>query len=225
MARKIIKRSAAAGSRKGAGGSKRKPTETTEDDLLTLVPDGMAAAFVSQRLHDKQLAIAGLAPPADWSGDMPEVPEDIATEDHESLSNLLAAFTNAHSTAMWHAAKALIESGFYDDIKEYLEAIALMESNQSNEPKRKAEAKTDESVVAAQALYRSANSDYIRFRELANTLSNRWKTVSRVGGFVGDDTEGASATVSRSSTRGKAAGTSRGTAKGGTKRMVSRRGK
>jgi hypothetical protein len=174
-----------AASKKVAG----KPPGVDEDTLLSLVPGGLASNFVNARLHDKALSVAGLQPPADWDGDMPELPRDIAKEDHDTLSNLMAQFASALSTAIWHAAKAYIEHGFYSQIVDYLEAVAILESTQSSEQKRKADATTNETVVVARALAQTAYSDYVRFREEGKTLKIRHATVSRVGGFVAEDTE------------------------------------
>jgi hypothetical protein len=165
-------------------------------------------------LHEKRLQVAGLAAPDDWDGEMPEIPDDIAAVDHDELSNLLGAFVRAFSTATWYASKAYIESGFYDDIADYLESAAMLEAEESNDTKRRAAARTDEMVVAAKALHRGAYSDYVRFRDLANTLKMRHATVSRVGGFVGDEAEAEDMGAIKRSVRGKAAGAAKGTAKG-----------
>jgi hypothetical protein len=230
MARTVVRRgtakktSAKPGPQEGAGRSaaKGKGDDINEDELLKLVPPGLAAAYVNSKLHDKQLTLAGLGAPKDWEGEMPEVPEDIATEDHDSLSNLLAAFSNALSTALWQASMAYIEAEFFSDIAEYLENVAIVDSTESNDTKRKADARTNESVVGAKALHRSRYSDYVRFRDLAKTLEHRLRTVSRVGGFVGDEAEAEDARASKPSTRGKSAGASKGTARGSGRR-VSRR--
>jgi hypothetical protein len=76
----------------------RKPRQgLSEDDLLGLVPGGLATAFVNARMHDRALAVAGLGEPSDWDGEMPELPEDIASQDHDSLSNLLGRFASCLS--------------------------------------------------------------------------------------------------------------------------------
>lgn len=216
---KLGSRKAGAAPKKGGSTASRKSTKhgdaLTDEELLELVPGGLAHSFVTARLHDKSLAVAGLSAPADWSGDMPEVPEDIATEDHDSLSNLLAAFVNAYSTAIWHASKAQVEASAYNDIAEYLEDIAILDAEGSNDTQRKASARTDERVLAAKGLYRIAHSDYLRFRDLASTLEKKHRTVSRVGGFVGDEADmGDNASAFKRSARGKAAGKGRGSAKG-----------
>lgn len=246
MTKKIIKRSSSSssaakpGPRKSAGagtaasstkkttsrrGGKPKDGDITEDELLKLTPHGMAQAFVKARLHDKTLEVAGLAPPEDWDGEMPVVPDDISATDHDELSNLLAQLVNAQSTALWYATKAHIEAGFFEDIEEYLYNVASVSAEGSNEMQRKANAKLDEGVVAAHALWRTANSDYITFRDLASTLDKKWKTVSRVGGFVGDDGEGQSAGLSGRSSRGKSAGSDKGSSAGGAKKTIARRRK
>lgn len=216
--------------RKAAGGgalakAKAKKAENGALDdaaLKELVPSGMAHSFVRSKMHDKALAVAGLGEPADWDGEMPELPDDIATLDHDMLSNLHAAFTNAYSTAQWYASRFYVEADAYEEIADYLENVALSDSNQSNDTKRKAEARTDERVVAAKALERDAYRNYVRFRDLAATLDRRAKAVSRIGGFIGDEAEHEEARAAKLSTRGRSAGASRGDSKGAIKRKPRR---
>jgi len=186
----------------------------TDNDLRELVPAGIAASFVKSKLHDKALGIAGLGEPNGFEGNIPDIPHDIGTIDHEQMSNLLGDFANALSTALWQASRAYIEADAYGEIAEYLEDRAMLDANESNEAKRKAQARTDERVVAAKALERTAYHNYVRFRDLAKTIEHKWRTVSRVGGFVGDEADAEVAGAIKRSTRGKAAGTARGTAKG-----------
>jgi len=186
----------------------------TDEDLRELVPSGIESAFLKSKLHDKALGIAGLGAPGDWDGDMPDIPSDIGTIDHEQMANLLGELASALSTSLWHASKAYIEADAYGEIVEYLEDVALLDANESNEGKRKAQARTDERVVAAKAMERTAYHNYVRFRDLAKTIEHKWRTVSRVGGFVSDEAEGESASAIKRSTRGKAAGTAKGRARG-----------
>lgn len=196
--------------RAGAASSQGRD-ELDEAALLKAVPGGLATAFVNARLHDKALQVAGLGEPGDWDGDMPELPEDIAKEDHDSLSNLLAAFASCLSTATWYATKARIEKVFYDQIVEYVESVAILESQESNEQKRKADAATNEAVVSAKALAAVAQAAMYRFQSMASDLKLKHATVSRVGGFVGDDTEAEDQLgAPRASTRGSSAGSSAG---------------
>lgn len=208
----------------GGLASKKRNSGPSEEELLALVPGGLATAFVNARMHDRALALAGLGEPSDWDGEMPELPEDIAAEDHDTLSNLLGRFASCLSTATWHAAKAYILHGFYKQVGDYLEDVAVLESEQSSEQKRKADAATQESVVTARALEQSAYSDYVRMRELGKTLKIRHATVSRVGGFVAEDTETEDQDEApKRSTRGLGAGTSRGTGRGSGRAGRSRR--
>ena len=184
--------------------------EVDEDALKELVPAGLAHTFVKSKLHDKALAVAGLGEPANWDGDMPELPNEIADMDHDELSNLLAQFVNAHSTALWNASKCYVEADAYEDIAEYLENVELTEVEGSNEAQRKAFARTADQVITARALQKDNYHNYVRFRDLAKTLYERYRAVSRVGGFVGDDAEAEEGTAAKSSTRGKAAGAGRG---------------
>lgn len=186
----------------------------TDKHLLELVPGGMAHAFVVSKMHEKQLALAGLGPEPEWHGKMPELPSDIATEDHDTLSNLLAEFTNAFSTATWWASMSQIEAALYDDIVEYLEALSTRDVTGSNKEKRDAEVKLDGRVVAAKALARTAHSDAIRFRSIATTLSAKSKTVSRIGGFLGDEAAAESIGGSKRSSRSKSRGAGRGVGRG-----------
>jgi hypothetical protein len=193
-------------------------------DLLALVPGGLAAAFVNARMHDRALALAGLGEPSDWDDVMPELPEDIASQDHDTLSNLLSAFASCLSTSTWHAAKAYIQHGFYKQVADYLEDVALLESQQSSEQKRKADASTQEVVVTARALEQSAYSDYVRMREMGKTLKIRHATVSRVGGFVADEVETEDQDEpARFSSRGAGAGSARGGGRGSGRAGRSRR--
>jgi hypothetical protein len=194
----------------------------TDEDLLQLVPGGLAHAFVVSKMHDKQLAIAGLGPEPDWEGEMPELPSDIATEDHDTLSNLLAAFTNAYSTATWYASMSLIEAGHYDDIVEFLKATVMKEAQGSSKEKRDAEVITDGRVVAAKALARTAHSDYIRFRDTASRLKAKGAAVSRIGGFVGDEADAENLRANKSSTRGRSLGSGRGSSRGNAKKNARR---
>jgi hypothetical protein len=178
------------------------------------VPAGLAASFVKSKLHDKSLAIAGLGEPGDWEGDMPDIPSDIGTIDHEQMANLLGELASALSTSLWWASKSYIEADAYNEMAEYLEDVALLDADESNESKRKAQARTDERVVIAKALEKTAYHNYVRFRDLAKTLEHKWRTVSRVGGFIGDEADGEAASAIKRSTRGKAAGTAKGGARG-----------
>ena len=189
-----------------------------DDTLKELVPAGLAASFVKSKLHNKALAVAGLGEPDDWSGNMPAIPDDIGTVDHEMMANLLGDLASALSTSLWHASKFYIEADAYDEIAEYLEDIALLDATESNEGKRKAAARTDERVVGARALQKTAYHNYVRFRDLARTLEHQWRTVSRVGGFISDEAEGEAASAIKRSTRGQAASQSRGSARGETRR-------
>jgi hypothetical protein len=197
-------------------GKRKRADGPSEADLLALVPAGLATAFVNARMHDRALSLAGLGEPNDWDDDMPELPEDIASEDHDSLSNLLGQFASCLSTATWHGTKARIDKIFFDQVVEYVESIAILESGESSEAKRKADAATSETVVLAKALSASAQADMYRFQTMASNLKLKHATVSRVGGFVGDEVESEDQDdAPKRSTRGAGAGSSRGSARGG----------
>lgn len=214
------KRAAEGGGASRRSRSSRSDSVLTDDQLRALVPEGLEAAFVKSKLHDKALGVAGLGEPDDWDGNMPFIPEDIGTTDHEMMANLLGDLASALSTCVWHASRHYIEADAYDEIAEYLEDIALLDADESNEGKRKAQARTDERVVGARALQRTAYHNYVRFRDLARTLEHQWRTVSRVGGFISDEAEGEAAAIKRTSSRGKSAGTARGSSRGETTRRA-----
>lgn len=195
----------------------KKSSGLTDEDLKGLIPDGLSTTFVKSKLHDKELAIAGLGAPPDWEGDMPDLPNDIAGMDHDDLSNLLAQFTNAHSSSLWAASKNYVEADAYDEIADYLRNQALLGSTESNDTKRKADAETDEAYMAARAMQKRHYHNYVRHRDLAHTLKLRASAVSRIGGFVGDEAESEDRTASKSSTRGKALGSGKGSSKGSAK--------
>jgi hypothetical protein len=216
------RRTTRTGKRPPSGGRTRSNGEMTDADLRKLVPTGLEHAFVASKLHDKSIAIAGLGEPGDWDGEMPEIPNDIATADHAEMSELLGQFANAMSTALWHASKNYIEADMLDEIAEYLEDIAMLETEQTNEAKRKAEARTDERVLIVRGQQKRAYHNYVRFRDLARTIELKWRTVSRIGGFIGDEAESESASALKRSTRGKSAGNSKGTARGSGRARSSR---
>lgn len=203
-------------------GSGRSGDKLDDKALKELVPTGIEHSFVTSKLHDKAIAVAGLGEPSDWESDMPELPNDIATLDHDGLSDLHAQFTNAYSTSIWWASKNYVEADAYEEIADYLLNIALSEAQGSNETQRKAAANTDERVVAANSLRRQRYRDYVRFRDLANTLDKRARAVSRIGGFIGDEADNEDTKPARSSTRGKSLGQSRGSSKGGARRLSRR---
>jgi hypothetical protein len=188
-----------------------------DDELKALIPPGLSSTFVKSKLHDAALSVAGLGAPEDWDGDMPELPNDISTLDHDDLSDLLAQFTNAHSSSLWQAAKHYIEADAYEEIASFLRNTALLASQESNDAKRRADAETNEAYLAALSLQKEHYHNYVRHRDLAHTLKLRAGAVSRVGGFVGDEAEGEDSRALKSSTRGKSVGSARGSAKGSAK--------
>lgn len=173
-----------------ASSSKRRNVKTDDTDIEELVPHGLRGAFVQSKLHEKNVRQAGLEPPTDFEGEMPELPEDIDAVDHSQLSNLMMSFQNALSTATWQAAMHYIEADIFEEIYEYLENKVILDSEQSNESKRKAEARTDDTVVAFRSEQKKAYHQYVRYRDLAKTIDGKIKVVSRVGGFKEDENEG-----------------------------------
>jgi hypothetical protein len=169
--------------------SKSSKDDSTDDDIRDLVPKGLAGAYVSSKLHEKKVREAGLTPPGDFKGEMPELPDDIDAVDHSVLSNLIMSFQNALSTATWQASMRYIEHDIYEEIAEYLENRALLSSTESNDTKRKADAKTDDKVVRFSSLSKEAYRDYVRFRDLGKTIEGKIKVLSRVGGFKDDEND------------------------------------
>src|SRR5574339_976511 len=100
MSMRDIKRTSK-GNKAGAKRPGRSPVKSDDSKLKELVPKGLARSFVNAKMHDKSISIAGLGAPLDWEGDMPQLPNDIGAVDHDDLSNLLAQFVNAYSTAIW----------------------------------------------------------------------------------------------------------------------------
>ena len=171
--------------------------EVSEDDLLSLVPAGLSQSVVNARLHDKRVALSGLQVQDQYEGDWPALPEDIGTVDHNDLSNLLMRFQQAFNVAHWQHTTAVIEAGIYGDVADYLEENAILSSEQSNEQKRKAEARTDDAVQAARALERQARADARRFGSMVEQLKGNVAVISRVGGFKGDSDSTEDVTPSR----------------------------
>lgn len=192
-------------------GSANVPASKSDssDDISDLVPQGLAGAFVSSKLHEKKLRQAGLMPPSDFDEEMPELPADIDAVDHSELSNLILSFQRALSTATWQASMAYIAADIYDEISEYLENRALLHSEQSNDSKRRAEAKTDDTVIAFVGKQKESYHDYVRFRDLAKTIEGKVKVLSRVGGFKDDDNEASDRNAGSKPSRGSGRGSSR----------------
>lgn len=201
-------------------GKAKKKADITEDDLLELVPAGLATTVVNARLHDKRVGVAGLKPPGDYEDEWPELPDDIGKVTHEDLSNLMARFQDAYAVAHWQHTKAYIEASVFGDVADYLEEYAVLNSDQSNEQKRKAEARTDDAVMAARALEADARHDARRFGSMVEQLKGNVAVISRVGGFK-DDAESSEDTTP--SQPASARGTSKGTSKGATKTRILKR--
>jgi hypothetical protein len=197
MPARTIKKPGKAAPSSGAAkpfGSGKAKSGMTEEELLALVPAGLATTVVNARLHDKRVAVAGLKPTESYEREWPELPEDIGKVSHDDISNLLSDFQAAFNTAHWQQTKAYIEATVYGDVADYLEEVAILNSDQSNEQKRKAEARTSEPVMAARALESEARHDSRRFGSMVEQLAGNVKVVSRVGGFK-DDAEGSDDTT------------------------------
>jgi hypothetical protein len=195
----------------GGSGTKAKQNgNISEDDLLKLVPAGLATTVVNARLHDKRVGVAGLQAPGDYEGDWPELPDDISKVSHEDLSNLMSNFQSAYSTAHWQHTKAVIEASVFGDVADFLEERAVLDSDQSNEQKRKAEARTSEAVMAARALEADSRHDARRFGSMVEQLKGNVAVISRIGGFK-DDAESSEDTIP--SRPASAVGTGKGSGK------------
>src|SRR3954464_13824541 len=160
-----------------------------DDDIKGMLPSGLARTFVQSQLKsaESQLKSHGLVAPDDYDGEFPELPDDIDGIDYSELSNIMLAFQNALATATWQQSYHYIWSGTFEEISDYMEAIALQHAEGSNEPQRKANARTDERVVFFRARYKEHYNSYVRFRDLARTIDGKIKAVSRVLGFKDEE--------------------------------------
>lgn len=165
----------------------------------------LADAAVKSSEHHALLRKAGLGAPPDFEGDMPELPGDIDAVDHSQLSNLMHSFQNALSTCAWQASMAYIEADMFEEIADFLENRALLSSDQTNDTKRKAEARTDEEYLQYRGLYKTRYHDYVRFRDLAKTLEGKVKVLSRTGGFKDEEQEAGDRSAAPKMRRRKAA--------------------
>jgi hypothetical protein len=197
--------------KKGKKKAKAADFDASDDEIKKMLPSSLSRAFVESKLHEKHVKQAGLTPPGDYEPDMPQLPEDVGSTTHDELSNLLLQHQSALSTASWRASMFYIEADMMEEIADYLEARAILASDESNDAKRRADAKTDERVVFFRAKQKAAYHDYVRFRDLASDLKGRVAVISRVGGFKDEDEGGSDARVQRA---GSSKGTSKGAAKG-----------
>lgn len=204
--RPSAKKGGGLGKVKAAAGS--TPPDNT-DNIEATVPSGLAGAYVNSKLHEQKLRTAGLSEPRDFEGEVPELPGDIAAVDHDELSNLIMRFQNALSTATWQASKAYIASDIYEEIADYLENRAILGSTETNDAKRRADAKTDDLVLAWRGRQKEAYHDYVRFRDYARTIEGKVKVVSRVGGFKGEDDDASDRSARRTAGKKPAVGRGR----------------
>lgn len=207
-----VRKSATPRSKSSAGTPASKAQRTSRvktDDIDSLVPKGLSGAFVKSKLREETVRKAGLKEPSDFEGEMPELPDDIDAVDHSDLSNLLLGFQSALATATWQASKAYIESDIAEEVYEYLRNNALLETNQSNDLKRRAEAENDDLVVTWKGRQKSAYHDYVSFRDLARTIEGKIKVLSRVGGFKDDENDGSDRTARSKQSKGAARGSAR----------------
>jgi hypothetical protein len=182
-----------------------------EDDVRAMLPVGLGRVFTKSKLDyaEKTIAEFGLASPGAYEGDMPELPSDIASVDHADLSNLLMEFQKALSTARWQQSSSYIWANTYEEIADYCENVVLLNTDESNDTKRKAAARTDDKVVFFRAKQKENYNEYVRWRDLANTIDGKVKVVSRIGGFVSDEEEATERKAVKPSTRGTAKGASK----------------
>lgn len=159
------------------------------DEIKEVLPKGLARTYVQSQMHsaEKQLQAHGLVAPTDYEGEWPELPDDIDATDYSELSNMMLALQNALATCVWQQSFHYIWSGTFEEIAEYMEAVALLGAEGSNEPKRKAAARVDDRVVFFRARYKEHYNSYVRFRDLARTLEGKIKAVSRVLGFKDEE--------------------------------------
>lgn len=160
-----------------------------DNEIEEMLPKGLARTFVMSQMRqaESQLVAHGLQAPEDYKGDFPELPDDIDSTDYSELSNILLALQNAHATTTWQKSYHYIWSGTFEEIAEYMEAIALQNVEGPNEPARKAMARTSERVVFFRARHKEHYNSYVRFRDLGHTIEGKIKAVSRVLGFKDDE--------------------------------------
>lgn len=205
-----------AGARKASSSSsKARPprdkgsdVDLNDDEIEAMLPTALSRAFVGTQIErmNESIEKLGLKPPSEYEGDMPDLPEEIADLTHDELSNLMAQFQNALSTATWQASVAHVQNNTFDEIADYLENRAILDSDQSTEQKRKADARTDDTVVFFRGMSQHASNQYVLYRDLAKTIDGKIKVVSRVGGFLGDEQEDSDVRADKASTRGTGKG-------------------
>ncbi len=163
--------------------------DPNDEDIKEMLPGGLARTFVQSQLisAEKQLQSHGLVAPQEYDGDFPELPDDIDATDYSELSNIMLALQNAHATATWQQSYHYIWAGTFEEIADYVEAVATTTVDGSNAEQRKAKARTDDKVVFFRARYKEHYNSYVRFRDLAKTIEGKIKAVSRVLGFKDDE--------------------------------------
>ncbi len=180
-----------ASSKKGAPKPRLKDRgfDPAEDEIEDMLPTGLTRVFVQSQLKSakQQLEEHGLQAPEDYEGDWPELPDDIDATDYSELSNIMLAFQNAHATATWQQSYHYIWSGTFEEIADYIEAVAVLNVEGPNELARKSAARTEEKVVFFRARHREHYNSYVRFRDLAKTIEGKIKAVSRVLGFKDEE--------------------------------------
>jgi hypothetical protein len=200
--------------RKGKKKGKKKADSSgdySDDEIEGMLPAGLARVFVKSKIDDarKEIEERGLAVPESYEGEMPELPDNISSLSHDELSDLLAQFQNALSTAITAQSEHYVWQSTYEEIADHLENQALLESDQSNDTKRKAEARTDERVVFFRAKQKHHYGRYVRWRDLARTIEGKARVVSRVGGFIEGEHDTEDRVAAKGSTKGKAKGASK----------------
>lgn len=197
--------------KKGKRSGKKKSSgdiDLDEDEVEAMLPTPLAQLHIRSKLDyaEAQIEEQGLKLTGAYEGDMPELPNDISGYSHADMSDLLAQFQNAHSTASAQASQATIMGNTYGELAEYVEDLAILESDQSNAEKRKAEARTDGTVVFFRAKAADYRNQSRRWTDLAGELRGKTAVVSRVGGFVEGDGAQSDLRAAKPSTRGAAKG-------------------
>lgn len=192
----------------GSLGSVNRDVDLDDGSIEEMLPTALARVFVGSKIESmkEEIERLGLKAPSEYEGDMPELPDEIADLSHDELSNLLAAFQNALSTATWTASVHYVKHSTFEEIADYLENRAILDSDQSSEQKRKADARTEGTVVFFRGMRQYHYNQYVLHRDLGKTIEGKGKVVSRVGGFLSDDDDVSDIKADKSSTRGKGKG-------------------
>lgn len=173
--------------KRGRKAKAKKPADEYEEIDESELEDNLPphfAALISEENSEAQAKSLGLKPAEDDydEDELPALPDDIATEDRDTLSNLMGIYTAAHATASWYTSLEYVLSVGYGEVGDYYENASFVEA-EGSEAARKAEAKTDGRVVYFRSQEKAHYGQYVMLRDAKESLKRRIETISRVGGF------------------------------------------